>query len=590
MALLALPPSDGEASIQLSTLSLQDKTVEPAGHFYEKYYLKIKSLRNIKNGESPINEEKENGQEQKDSEKSGDEDEGDNDGEGNFDKADMNKKRKQKRDQAINNYVKKSHYELLGLEDVQSSEKEIKKAFRKLSLIYHPDKYEEGAYNDNAKAKWLSLQEAYECLMDKEKRRIYDSTMEFDDEIPDETLPAGCDFFDIFAPIFKRNAYWHVDQKKLFDFGDKDTPIEKVKKMYLSWDMFKSWRDFTLEDEYDVMQAEDRYEKRWMEKQNQRMKKDLYKKERYRIQKLVRNAQKNDPRILKLEQEMKENEEKKKREKQEKKDAKINELRRIEAEKIEAALKIVDDEASKKQKIIDEKKAKRIHIAKVSQDFKDALKAKLPAKGHQYDRFWADEFMKKIKEEQTIKSTEKLNTIDSPEEALQWIEELIRINTKGAVKKAEEKKEEVTQVKSTSYQTEEWSKDEITLLTKAILKYPVGMSGRQDKIIIFIGKKKSMMQVTSMIHELKTTKLQGPDALKAHIENYVDEKKKAAGGSPLKEQNEAKKNEPKAEAKVVIWSQEEQNVLQASMKKFPASLDKLERWNKISEAVHSTYS
>ena len=93
------------------------------------------------------------------------------------------------------------------------------------------------------------------------------------------------------------------------------------------------------------------------------------------------------------------------------------------------------------------------------------------------------------------------------------------------------------------------------------------------------------MQVTSMIHELKTTKLQGPDALKAHIENYVDEKKKAAGGSPLKEQNEAKKNEPKAEAKVVIWSQEEQNVLQASMKKFPASLDKLERWNKISEAV-----
>merc|ERR1712160_210609 len=239
---------------------------------------------------------------------------------------------------------------------------EIKKAFRKLSLIYHPDKYEEGAY---------------ECLMDKEKRRIYDSTMDFEDEIPGEDLPAGCDFFDIFAPIFKRNAYWHVDQKKLFDFGDADTPIEKVKKMYLSWDMFKSWRDFTVEDEYDVMQAEDRYEKRWMEKQNAKMKKDLYKKERGRIQKLVRHAQKNDPRILKQ----------------------IKELEEKEAKKKEAAEKLVTDVQDAKQKVIDEKKAKRLFIAKVATDFKEALNKALPA-GHRYDKWWADEFMKKLKEEQ----------------------------------------------------------------------------------------------------------------------------------------------------------------------------------------------
>jgi len=357
MALLALPPSDGEACIQLSGLSLKERRVEPVGHNYEKYYLKIKSLRNIKNGESPINEEKGNSQDNG-SVKSGDEDEQDEDKD--FAKSDMDAKRKKKRDQAINYYDKKNHYELLGLEDVQSDEKVIKKAFRKLSLIYHPDKYEEGAYNDNAKQKWLSLQQAYECLMDKEKRRIYDSTMEFDDEIPDETLPAGVDFFTVFAPVFKRNAYWHTDPKKLFDFGDKDTPIEKVKKMYLSWDMFKSWRDFTLEDEYDVMQAEDRYEKRWMEKQNLRMKKDLYKKERYRIQKLVRHAQMNDPRILKKEQEDREKEEQKKAAKQNIKDAKKFEIQRIEREKKEAAQKIIDDAEAEKQRVIAEKKAKRV--------------------------------------------------------------------------------------------------------------------------------------------------------------------------------------------------------------------------------------
>ena len=474
MALLALPPSDGEASIQLQTFSLKERKVEPVGHNYEKYYLKIKSLRNVKDGESPTDEDKLNSQDNE-SVKSGEDNE--DDGDEKVNKADMNKKRKNKRDQAINNYVKKTHYELLNLEDVQSNENEIKKAFRKLSLIYHPDKYEEGAYNENAKKNWLNLQEAYECLMDKEKRRIYDSTMEFDDEIPDETLPAGCDFFDIFAPIFKRNAYWHVDQKKLFDFGDADTPIEKVKKMYLSWDMFKSWRDFTVEDEYDVMQAEDRYEKRWMEKQNARMKKDLYKKERYRIQKLIRHAQKNDPRILKQEKELQEKEEKKKAEKQGKKDAKKFELQRIEAEKKEAAEKLVTDVQDAKQKVIDEKKAKRLFIAKVATDFKEALNKALPA-GHRYDKWWAEEFMKKLKEEQTIKSTEKLNTFECPEEALKWLEELIRVNTKAITKKVEDKKEDVAVKKSGSYYTEEWSKEEVQLLTKAILKYPVGMSGR----------------------------------------------------------------------------------------------------------------
>ena len=92
MALLALPPSDGEACIQLSSgLCLKEKRVEPVGHNYEKYFLKIKSLRNVKTGDSPTNEEKVNSQEDNQSDKSGDEDEPDMDAK--FSKADMNKKR-----------------------------------------------------------------------------------------------------------------------------------------------------------------------------------------------------------------------------------------------------------------------------------------------------------------------------------------------------------------------------------------------------------------------------------------------------------------------------------------------------------------
>jgi len=99
--------------------------------------------------------------------------------------------------------------------------------------------------------------------------------------------------------------------------------------------------------------------------------------------------------------------------------------------------------------------------------------------------------------------------------------------------------------------------------------------------MVFIGKKKSMPQVTSMIHELKNKKLNGPEQLKHHIESLAEKKTEEAKNG----QNEAKTTEPKKEEQVVEWSQEEQTKLQAAMKQFPQSMEVFERWNKISEAV-----
>jgi DnaJ-class molecular chaperone len=65
-----------------------------------------------------------------------------------------------------------SFYNVLGLSE-QASQDEIKKAFRKLSLINHPDK------NPNdplAVSKFQKITEAYETLGDEEKRRNYDMT------------------------------------------------------------------------------------------------------------------------------------------------------------------------------------------------------------------------------------------------------------------------------------------------------------------------------------------------------------------------------------------------------------------------------
>lgn len=71
--------------------------------------------------------------------------------------------------------MKKDYYELLGLSK-NASESDIKKAFRKAAMKYHPDKManESDKKKKEAEEKFKELNEAYQILSDPEKKQLYD--------------------------------------------------------------------------------------------------------------------------------------------------------------------------------------------------------------------------------------------------------------------------------------------------------------------------------------------------------------------------------------------------------------------------------
>mgnify|MGYP000397962972 CR=1 FL=1 len=66
--------------------------------------------------------------------------------------------------------AKKDYYEVLGIIKSASAD-EIKKAYRKLALKYHPDRNKD---DKTAEAKFKEAGEAYHILSDKERREKYD--------------------------------------------------------------------------------------------------------------------------------------------------------------------------------------------------------------------------------------------------------------------------------------------------------------------------------------------------------------------------------------------------------------------------------
>jgi molecular chaperone DnaJ len=121
---------------------------------------------------------------------------------------------------------KRDYYEILGVQKGAGKE-EIKSAYRKLALLYHPDRNKDKA----AEGKFKEISEAYAVLSDDDKRKRYDtyghvgqeevfrgSEANFDEVFRDMGFGS---FRDIFEQIFggRRGGFFEGDD--LFGFGGR---------------------------------------------------------------------------------------------------------------------------------------------------------------------------------------------------------------------------------------------------------------------------------------------------------------------------------------------------------------------------------
>lgn len=138
----------------------------------------------------------------------------------------------------------KDYYSILGISK-NASEDEIKKAYRKLALKYHPDKNK----SPEAEEKFKLIAEAYEVLSDKKKRDIYD-------QFGEEGLQNGgsggrSGFSNGSGPHFTYT--FHGDPRATFaQFFGTDNPFEMFFNMgglgpHHSGNQFSFFQDYLFE-------------------------------------------------------------------------------------------------------------------------------------------------------------------------------------------------------------------------------------------------------------------------------------------------------------------------------------------------------
>ncbi|RPD54290.1 DnaJ-domain-containing protein [Lentinus tigrinus ALCF2SS1-7] len=233
------------------------------------------------------------------------------------------------------------YYALLEVDESATAD-EIKKSFRRLALVHHPDKNAQDI--EGATKRFAAIQQAYEVLSDEQERAWYDShraslipepdaadvfeeirkgappprardrgltvrhlTQFFDISIYDGFDDGPNSFFTIYRNLFSRLAH---DEKQYSDvplpsFGDstwpwlspsKEEKDQCARTFYAYWTNFVTSKEFEWADQWNLAEAPDRRVRRLMERDNKKARDDARKEYNETVRSLAMFIRKRDPR------------------------------------------------------------------------------------------------------------------------------------------------------------------------------------------------------------------------------------------------------------------------------------------------------
>uniref|UniRef100_A0A672I2M0 DnaJ homolog subfamily C member 21 n=1 Tax=Salarias fasciatus TaxID=181472 RepID=A0A672I2M0_SALFA len=220
----------------------------------------------------------------------------------------------------------KCHYEILGVKR-DAGDDDLKKAYRKLALKWHPDKNLDNA--EEAAEHFKLIQAAYDVLSDPQERAWYDNHREallkgglsgdYEDDSIDllQYFTVTCysgygddekGFYAVYRNLFESIVKEEMENSRVDDeeeeqeefppFGDSQSDYDTVVHLFYGyWQSFCTRKNFAWKEEYDTRQASNRWEKRAMEKENKKTREKARKERNDLVRQLVAFVRKRDRRV-----------------------------------------------------------------------------------------------------------------------------------------------------------------------------------------------------------------------------------------------------------------------------------------------------